>query len=114
MRAIPDNFIHYKSTDIFDSTNVPKMFLHEHNTRAGVFGKISVLSGSLRFYGFNKRRGDIEQKITLLPGDTAISPPQYWHKVELLTDDTQFIVEFYADKASDIAQQNLSERTTTA
>lgn len=110
MRAIPESYINYKSTTVFEPSNVPKMFLHQHNTRAGVYGRISVLSGAIKFYGFTQRRGQIEQEITLLAGQAAVSPPQYWHKVEFLTDDSQFKVDFYADAESEIVKQNLNER----
>lgn len=110
MTNMPENFVHYKSTDIFEKDSVPKMFLHQHNTRAGVYGKICVISGTLKFYGFTQRRGDIEQTILIEAGNFAISPSEYWHKVEFLTDQTSFRVDFYADKDSDIVQENLSER----
>lgn len=111
MQNIPENFIHYKSTEIFEKTSVPKMFLHQHNTRVGVYGKIMVISGTLKFYGFTQRRGDVEQEILIDTGDFAISPPEYWHKVEFLTDETSFRVDFYAEQDSDIVKENMSERS---
>ena len=110
MSNIPKNYINYKSSPVFDPSNVPKMFLHLHNTRAGVYGKICVLSGSLKFYGFAERRGEVEQEVVIMADNAAISPPQYWHKVEFLSDEPTFRVDFYADKNSPIAQQSLSER----
>jgi len=111
MNQIPESFIKYKSTATFEKTSVPKMFLHLHNTRAGVYGKICVISGTLKFYGFTQRRGDIEQEISITEGNFAVSPPEYWHKVEFLTEDTKFRVDFYADKDSQIVKDNLSERS---
>ncbi|NRD72919.1 DUF1971 domain-containing protein [Shewanella sp. VB17] len=110
MSTIPNDFVHYKSTAVFTQTNVPKMFLHLHNTKAGVYGKIHVLTGQLKFYGFTDRRGEIEQEIMIESGCSAISPPQYWHKVEYLTLDTTFRVDFYAQKGSQIVIENQSER----
>lgn len=107
---IPDDFVHYKTTPLFTQTNVPKMFLFEHNTKAGVYGEICVVQGSLKFYGFNQRRGAVEQEVIINAGEMAISPPEYWHKVEFLTDETRFQVQFYAKNGSDIVKQNLSER----
>lgn len=75
MPSIPNDFINYKSTPIFTPDNIPKMFLHLHNTRAGVYGKIKVISGQLKFYGFTERRGEIEQEIVIKQGEIAISPP---------------------------------------
>ena len=112
MNKIPDNFINYKSTPTFDKNSVPKMFLHLHNTRAGVYGKICVTSGTLKFFGFTQRRGEIEQEISIESGGFAISPPEYWHKIEFLTEETQFRVDFYADIESEIVKDNLFERNT--
>ncbi|WP_445177075.1 DUF1971 domain-containing protein [Psychromonas algarum] len=107
---IPEDFVNYKTTPLFTKTNIPKLFLFEHNTKAGVFGKICVTSGSLKFFGFRERRGEIEKEVIINAGETGISPPEYWHKVEFLTDDTEFKVQFYAQKDSEIVKQNLSER----
>ncbi|PKG55985.1 MULTISPECIES: DUF1971 domain-containing protein [unclassified Shewanella] len=110
MAMIPTDFVNYKSTPLFDKDTVPKMFLHLHNTKAGVYGQIHVLSGTLKFYGFKDRRAEVEQEIVIEVGQTAISPPQYWHKVELLTEETQFRVDFWAQAGSDIVIENQSER----
>lgn len=111
MSSIPTNFVNYKSTPIFNRDTVPKMLVHEHNTREGVYGKISVVAGALKFYGFTQRRGDVEQEVVIEANNSLISPPQYWHKVELLTPETQFQVHFYADVDSDIVKQQLNERS---
>ncbi|OBU15957.1 cytoplasmic protein [Photobacterium aquimaris] len=110
MATIPKDYVNYKSTPIFTAENIPKMFLHRHNTRTGVYGKICVSQGQLKFYGFSDRRSDIEQQVIIHAGEVAISPPQYWHKVEFLTADTQFQVCFYAQKDSQIVYDNLNER----
>ena len=110
MKSIPENYVNYKSTVVMDKNNVPKMFLHLHNTRTGVYGKISVLTGQLKFFGFVNRKAEVEQEIIISAGEAATSPPEYWHKVELLTEDTQFRVDFYAQDGSDIVLKNSSER----
>jgi hypothetical protein len=30
-------------------------------------------------------------------GSFGISPPEKWHRIELLTDDTYFNIDFFAD-----------------
>lgn len=112
MNKIPENFVKYKSTPIFSKSSVPKMFLYLHNTRTGVYGKICVISGTLKFFGFTHRKGNIEQEISIVAGDYAVSPPEYWHKVEFLTEETKFRVDFYAAHDSEIVKENLSERST--
>lgn len=34
---------------------------------------------------------------TIIAGQFGISPPQYWHRIEVLRDDTYFNLEFFAD-----------------
>ncbi|EDQ01122.1 DUF1971 domain-containing protein [Shewanella benthica] len=110
MAQIPSDYVNYKSTPVFTINNIPKMFLHLHNTKAGVYGQINVISGELKFYGFTERRGEIEQTLVIPAGGIAVSPPKYWHKVEFLTDDTSFRVKFFAQKESSIVKENQSER----
>ena len=109
-KQIPADFVNYKTTFLMDKENIPKLFLFEHNTKAGVYGKICVATGEVKFSGFKERRGVIEQEVTIKAGDFAVSPPEYWHKVELMTEETAFKVKFYAQKDSEIVKQNLSER----
>ena len=108
--SIPNDFINYRSTSVFTKESVPKLLLYSYNTKAGVYGKISVLTGSLKFYGLKEHRGEAEKEIVINEGESAVSPPQYWHKVELLTNDTTFKIDFYAQKDSEIVSQNQSER----
>lgn len=113
MNQIPENFVNYKYTPTFEKNSVPKMFLHLQNTRAGVYGKICITSGTLKLFGFfTQRRGDIEQAISIEAGDFFVSPPEYWHKVKFLTEDTTFCVDFYADQNYEIVKESLSERNT--
>lgn len=107
---IPSDFVNYKTTFMMNTENIPKLFLFEHNTKAGVYGKICVKQGELKFSGFKERRGEVEQEIIIKAGGFAISPPEYWHKVEFMSEHTEFEVEFYAQKDSEIVKKNLSER----
>lgn len=110
MAAIPDDFVNYKSTDTWTKDTVPKMFLFEHNTKAGVYGKICVTSGQLKFTGYTERRGSVDKEVIINAGESAVSSPQYWHKVEFLTEDTRFQVKFFAQQDSDIVKENQSPR----
>jgi len=110
MEKLPEDFVNYKTTPTFTKENIPKLFLHHHNTKKGVYGQINVTSGRLKFYGFDGRHGEVNQEIIIEAGSTAVSPPQYWHKVEFVTEDTEFFIKFYAQKDSEIVKENQSER----
>lgn len=102
--TIPDEYIHYKSSAEFGQVNVPKLFLHEHNTKAGVYGKICVLEGRLEFVGFQHRRGTVDSQQIIHAGEHVVCAPEYWHKVTLLDAETRFLVQFFAAPDSPMVQ----------
>ena len=45
-----ENLICYKRMPVWNKDSLPKMFQEKHNTKEGTWGKITVLSGKLKFY----------------------------------------------------------------
>jgi tellurite resistance-related uncharacterized protein len=43
-RALPDGAEHYRSTAVFTEATIPGGLLADHSTKAGVWGRIKVLS----------------------------------------------------------------------
>src|SRR5690606_3716072 len=50
MRALPDDVAPYKRTPEFTQDTVPAGLVGEHRTKPGVWGKIVVLEGRLRYH----------------------------------------------------------------
>ena len=95
---IPAHFRHTRSTPFWDKQTVPQALLTHHNTKKGVYGRLSVMEGAVKYFGFaseNDTTAEIE--VVIEAGHFGISPPQYWHCIELLTDDTYFNIDFFAD-----------------
>ena len=111
MAQIPSDFVNYRSSASFTKESVPKLLLYSHNTKDGVYGEIVVEKGRLKFFGLVENKGKVDKEVIIEAGDVAISPPQYWHRVEFLTEDTVFKINFYAQKDSATATENLSERS---
>ena len=94
---IPNHWKIKRSTHFFTKDKVPKAFLTHHNTAQVVFGQICVMQGVVTFYGFaNEAATEPEQTIVIKAGQFAVSPPQYWHRVEL-SDDAQFNINFWTE-----------------
>lgn len=93
MDHIPEGYQAYKRTPLFTAETVPSLLLNRHNTKAGSWGKIIVSTGSLEYVIF----GPPERVFTLTPGTPGVIKTQEFHKVKLLTPDTEFHVEFYAE-----------------
>ena len=95
--VIPSHWKIKRSTHFFTKDNVPNALLTHHNTAAGVYGQICVMQGTVVFYGFaNEASSTPEQTIVIQAGEFAVSPPQYWHRIEL-NDDAQFNINFWTD-----------------
>lgn len=91
MKELPDNVNTYKRTDTFDKASVPKGFLHEHNTKAGVWGKLIVESGSLVYVITELNE---EEELVVNAGEFAVIAPEQKHHL-YVDDDVRFYVEFY-------------------
>lgn len=79
----------YRSTPVFDSETLPAAFRKAHSTKAGVWGRLHVISGSIRYV----IEEDDVQRI-LNAGDFAIIQPQQLHHVEPI-GYMQMQVSFY-------------------
>ena len=95
---IPMHFRHTRSTPFWNKQTVPQALLTHHNTKKGVYGRLSVMQGAVKYFGFACEQDTTpEMEVVIEAGHFAISPPQYWHRIELLTDDTYFNIDFFAD-----------------
>ena len=95
---IPIHFRHTRSTPFWNKQTVPQALLTHHNTKKGVYGRLSVMQGAVKYFGFAREQDTTpEMEVVIEAGHFAISPPQYWHRIELLTNDTYFNIDFFAD-----------------
>lgn len=95
--VIPSHWKIKRSTHFFTKDKVPNALLTHHNTAEGVYGQICVMQGAVTFYGFaDEAATEPEKTIVIKAGQFAVSPPQYWHRVEL-SDDAQFNINFWTE-----------------
>ncbi len=73
-RQLPEDVIAYKIFGPFKGENIPNMVLNRHNTKVGVWGKLEVLQGAVRY-----TLCDNGEAFDLKAGDTHIILPQEWH-----------------------------------
>ncbi|WP_094556566.1 DUF1971 domain-containing protein [Synechococcus sp. 1G10] len=90
MKHIPDNVSSYRRTPNFTQDTIPIGLLHSHNTKDGVWGKIVVIEGQLRYRILDP---DLEE-ILLGPELSGVVEPTVKHEVEPL-GEVRFYVEFY-------------------
>ena len=89
-REWPDGVEPYKATKLFDEHTVPAGLLADHRTRAGVWGRLEVVEGSLTLCFV----APLDERTQVSAGDWAAIPPELPHHVEL-EGPVRFRVEFY-------------------
>ena len=86
---LPDSFIAYKRTPVFTEESLPAALRKDHSTRTGVWAKIIVEEGKVRY-----RVPALEADMELSPDKIGIVVPEVLHNVEPL-GAIRFFVEFY-------------------
>jgi len=89
MKTLPSNVAPYKKTPKFDETSIPKGLLKAHQTKEGVWGKIVVLEGQLKY-----KMTEPEEEIILNDDVFGVVEPTKFHEVEPM-GRVRFYVEFY-------------------
>lgn len=95
--GLPDGLVLDRTTPEFTAATVPAGLRRAHRVAAGVWGRLVVRRGALRFV-FDD---DVEHPIEVAAGDTVVIPPDRAHHIEFgpdehgLGDDTAFVVEFH-------------------
>lgn len=90
MLTLPEDVAHYKSTPEFTETTIPAGLLRSHSTAAGVWGRIKVIEGSLRYRVLEPAPAEF----VLDPDHPGIIEPQAKHEVAVI-GPVRFCVEFH-------------------
>ena len=89
MRELPDDVVAYSRTAEFNAQTVPDALRSRHSTKPGVWGRIVVLEGRLRY----RIEGPPSEETVLEPGAPGVVEPEVPHEVEPL-GAVRFYVEF--------------------
>ena len=88
---IPSNFSKFKVTPEFTESSLPEGLRREHQTNAGIWGKIVIVEGKLRY-----SVGSKNLSIELGPDRPGVIVPELVHCVEPV-ETVRFYIEFYKD-----------------
>ena len=89
MKTLPPDVVPYQRTREFSETTVPTGLTRRHTTKAGVWGRIRVLEGSLRYRILEPEAAEY----VLTPECEGVVEPEIAHEVEPL-GPVRFFVEF--------------------
>ena len=97
-QEIPDGYAPYRRTPLFTNDSIPKGLRSRHTTKKGVWGKIHVQSGSLRYRIHDPYHTEIildrDSPLERLRQRSGIVLPEVEHEVEPI-DRVEFFVEFW-------------------
>jgi tellurite methyltransferase len=86
---LPERFIPYQQTPVFTEQSVPARLQKDHSTKAGIWAKIVVTEGKLRYC-----LDSLDVKMELSENHPGIIVPEVPHRVELI-GRVQFFLVFY-------------------
>ncbi|EDU8470875.1 DUF1971 domain-containing protein [Salmonella enterica subsp. enterica serovar Saintpaul] len=99
MRQIPQNHIHTRSTPFWNKETAPAGIFERHldkGTRPGVYSRLSVMQGAVKYLGYaDEHCSEPEEIMVINAGEFGVFPPEKWHNIEVMTDDTYFNIDFF-------------------
>ena len=94
---MPERLIAYKRMPLWTKDTMPEAVQRKHNTKVGTWGKITVLKGKLKFVELTEDGEEVASHVFEAGADNPMAQPQAWHRVEALTDDVEWFLEFYCE-----------------
>ena len=94
---MPKKLIAYKRMPLWTKDTMPEAVQRKHNTKIGTWGKITVLKGKLKFVELTEDGEEVASHVFEAGADNPMVQPQAWHRVEALTDDVEWFLEFYCE-----------------
>ena len=89
-RELPAGCSEYRRTALFSESTTPEALRRRHTTKPGVWARICVVSGALRY----RILDPFEAEQHLAAGDVGVVLPEVGHRVELL-GPVEFYVAFH-------------------
>lgn len=90
MKTLPVGIESYAQSPHFTSTTVPAKLLSVHDLKAGTWGQLNVLNGTVTYIVFGQTDG-----VQISAGDIHIVPPEEKHFITV-SEGVEFFIEFCA------------------
>lgn len=89
MKELPAGLEAYKRTPTFTEETTPAGLRRQHNTKAGTWGRICIVSGTLLY----RILEPVIEEVPLAPGADGVVEPEVPHEV-VIQGPVEFFVEF--------------------
>lgn len=113
MLRIPENFVHTRSTPFWNKETAPKRFLPITTPKPACTVGCPSCRVRCVTLALPMAATEPDLEVVIEAGSFGISPPQKWHRIELLTDDTYFNIDFFADPAVTLSGAGIGKVVNT-
>lgn len=100
---LPDGLVHDRTTPEWTADTLPRALRRDHRVASGVWGRVRVLDGSVRFHFTDSTAGahpGPAEPVTLRAGDTQPIPPDRLHRLEPI-GPVRLVVDFFVAPRSE-------------
>lgn len=98
MISIPENYIHKYATTFWSNASLPEQVRGIHANKPGVYARASVMKGAVSYQAFSAADAPTPESETRIEaGAFLVIAPEQWQRIQLLTEDSYFMIDFFAD-----------------
>ncbi|MGM8429016.1 DUF1971 domain-containing protein [Enterobacter cloacae] len=101
MLRIPQRCIHTRSAPFWNKDTAPAGIFQRHldtGTRPGIYPRLTVMQGAVRYLGYaDALTPEPDSTLIIEAGHFDVFPPEKWHHIEVMTNDTLFNIEFFVE-----------------
>ncbi|MCW2484350.1 DUF1971 domain-containing protein [Candidatus Symbiopectobacterium sp. NZEC127] len=98
MILIPENYIHKYATTFWSNTTLPEPVCGIYANKPGVYGRVSVMQGAVSYQAFSAADAPTpDSEMRIEAGAFLATAPSQWQRIAPLTEDTYFMIDFFAD-----------------
>ena len=94
---LPESMKHDRTTARWDEASIPRALLRNHSVAPGVWGRLSVFDGTVRFRFDDGLGGGPEGDGVVPAGGHQLIPPERPHRLEVI-GPVELAVEFYVNE----------------
>ena len=85
----------YKTMPVWQSETIPLAFQQRHNTKEGVWAKLTILQGTLTFALLDEHDAVINSEEYSVERQPPMVQPQQWHRIAAYSADIVCQLTFY-------------------
>ncbi len=92
-----DHLLCYKKMPVWNAQTLPAVFQEKHNTKQGVWAKLTILEGRLDFAFLTEAGESVSTHVFSPDNQPPFIEPQHWHKIVSVSDDLQCQLAFFCE-----------------